>query len=216
MKKWKYIYDKYSPDTVPCNEYNEFHALSVFLGAYLEYCSSRDYASYAEYVAAKNLKEECLDGKFRWPYVTKAHLFVRNRLNKIPGTDEQKSIYDDTYISKRQIRKLGYCGIGSPRMCPVNAELIQNEIFRIVFYTEELEPVKLAFLEYLHTKFQRDDPDRSYLTKRSGSAAANSVFRNFISFLFHLLSGSRGDSKLLNALEVHTYAEIQQDLNMRG
>lgn len=208
MREAKYIYGKYSPDTVPHEEYNEFHALSVFLGAYLVYCSSPESTSYSDYVADRNLKEECLEGRFRWPYITKAHIFLRSKLNE--NTDEV------TYISKRQIRKLGYSGIGAPRMYPVKGARIQEELFQFVFYTKELEQVKIAFLEYLYHKIRMFDPNCRYLDSISGKGAANFVFRTFISFQYHLLSGPAGKCELLRALEVDTYKEIQKVFNERG
>lgn len=208
MREAKYIYGKYSPDTVPHEEFNEFHALSVFLGAYLIYCRLPEYASYSDYVADKNIKEECLEGIFRWPYITKAHIFLRNRLNE--NTDKV------TYVSKRQIRKLGYSGVGAPRMYPIKGVLIQDEMFQLVFYKKELEQVKIVFLEYLYDKIRTLDPDCHYLDRVSGERAANSVFRNFISFQYHLLSGPAGKWELLKALEVDTYKEIQQIFDERG
>lgn len=210
MREAKYIYGKYSPETVPHEEFNEFHALSVFLGAYLLYCSSPKYASYSDYVADKNIKEDCLAGRFRWPYITKAHIYLRSKLNENTNTDNV------SYISKRQIRKLGYSGIGTPRMYPVKGSLIQDEMFQLVFYKEELEQVKVAFLEYLYEKMRMIDPNCGYLEKISGKGAANYVFRTFISFQYHLLSGPAGKFELLRALEVNTYKEIQQDFNERG
>lgn len=210
MREAKYIYGKYSPDTVPHEEFNEFHALSVFLGAYLLYCSSPKYASYSDYVADKNIKEECLAGRFRWPYITKAHIYLRSKLNENTNTGNV------SYISKRQIRKLGYSGIGTPRMYPVKGSLIQDEMFQFIFYKEELEQVKVAFLEYLYEKMRMIDPNCGYLEKISGEGAANYVFRTFISFQYHLLSGLASKFELLRALEVNTYKEIQQDFNERG
>ena len=72
------------------------------------------------------------------------------------------------------------------------------------------------FLEYLYDKIRMLDPDCHYLDKMSGERAANSVFRNFISFQYHLLSGPSGKWEVLRALEVDTYKDIQQALNGRG
>ena len=210
MREVKYIYGKYLPETVPHEEFNEFHALSVFIGAYLLYCSSPKYASYSDYVADKKIKEECLAGRFRWPYITKAHIYLRSKLNENTKTDNVP------YISKRQIRKLGYSGIGTPRMYPIKGSLIQDEMFRFVFYKEELKHVKVAFLEYLYEKMRMIDPNCGYLEKISGEGAANYVFRTFISFQYHLLSGPAGKFELLRALEVNTYKEIQQNFNEKG
>ena len=210
MREAKYIYGKYSPDTVPHEEFNEFHALSVFLGAYLLYCSSPEYRSYAEYVADKNIMEECLAGTFRWPYITKAHIYLRGKLNEKTSRDNV------SYISKRQIRKLGYSGIGTPRMYPIKGSLIQDEMFQFVFYNKELKQVKVVFLDYLYKKMQKIDPNCGYLDRISGNGAANYVFRTFISFQYHLLSGPAGKFELLRALEVNTYTEIQQNFNERG
>lgn len=57
MKETKYIYGPKSPDTMLLEEYNEFHALSVFLGAYLVYSSSPEYISYTDYIVSKRLRE---------------------------------------------------------------------------------------------------------------------------------------------------------------
>lgn len=208
MKEAKYIYGKYSPDTVPHEECNEFHALSEFLGAYLVYSNSPEYASYADYVADRNLKKECLEGRFRWTYINKAHIFLRSKLNE--NTDK------GAYISKRQIRKLGYSGVGAPRMYPIKGSFVQNEMFRRVFYTKELEQVKNVFLDYFYDKIRMIDPDCSYLDVVSGEGAVKFVFRTFISFQFPLLSCPRGNLVLLRELEVDTYKEIQQVLNERG
>lgn len=208
MKEAKYIYGKYSPDTVPHEEYNEFHALSEFLGAYLVYSNSPEYASYSDYVADRNLKKECLEERFRWTYINKAHIFLRSKLNE--NTDKV------TYISKRQIRKLGYSGIGAQRMYPIKGSLVQSEMFRLVFYTKELEQVKNVFLDYFYDKIRTIDSAFSYLDRVSGKGAAKFVFRTFISFQFPLLSGPRGNLALLRELEVDTYKEIQQFLNERG
>lgn len=208
MREAKYIYGKYTPETVPHEEFNEFHALSVFLGAYLVYCETPEYASYSKYVTDKNIKEECLEGRSRWPYITKAHVFLRRRLNE--------DVNNVTYISKRQIRKLGYSGVGAPRMYPTKGVLIQDEMFQLVFYKKELEQVKNVFLEYLYDKIRMLDTDCHYLDKVSGERAANSVFRNFISFQYHLLSGPSGKWEVLRELEVDTYKDIQQALNGRG
>lgn len=208
MKEPKYIYGKYSPDTVPHEECNEFHALSEFLGAYLVYSNSPEYASYLDYVANRNLKEECLEGRFRWTYINKAHIFLRSKINE--STDKV------TYISKRQIRKLGFSGIGARRMYPIKGSLVQNEMFRLVFYTKELEQVKNVFLDYFYDKIRTIDPAFSYLDRVSGNRAAKFVFRTFISFQFPLLSGPRGNFALLRELEVDTYKEIQRVLNERG
>lgn len=208
MRTAKYIYGKYSPDTVPHIEYNEFHALSVFLGAFLLYSAAPDYTSYLDYLAKKDLKKECLEGRFRWPYITKAHLFLRSKLNE--GTNNA------THISKRQIRKLGYSGIGACRMYPLKGSIIQNEMFRIVFYTREMELVKNAFLDYLYDKFRITDTHLGYLESVSGNGAANYLFRKFISFQFQLLSSQAGNYTLLRDLEVETYKEIQGIFNKRG
>ena len=60
------------------------------------------------------------------------------------------------------------------------------------------------------------DPNCRYLDSISGKGAANFVFRTFISFQYHLLSGPAGKCELLRALEVDTYKEIQKVFNERG
>ena len=158
-----YIYGKFSADTVPHAESNEFHTLSMFLGAYLSYCNTSDaeYSDFKDYAEKNNLLYRDNHGTCYWTYVNKAQAFIRDRINRNIPTNRKK------YISKRQIRKMGFSGLGSVRMYPLNGESIQREMFEFVFGEENLIQVRDLFLDYLSEKWLQENALHTYLTKNS-------------------------------------------------
>lgn len=206
-----YIYGPFSADTVPLEETNEFHTLSMFLGAYLMYSGSSEYNSFKDYVEANHLTYRDTQGKCYWAYINKAHTYIRNTLNKGNHTDNHK------YISKRQIRKLGYSGVGAVRMYPLQGSIIQNEMFRLVFSYPHLVDVKNTFIEYLLDKWRCTDATHSYLSSCGGDAAINNTFRKYISFQYDLLTANNNGKKIIHALSDNTtYITIQHELNERS
>lgn len=207
-----YIYGKFSPDTVPHNESNEFHTLSLFLGAYLSYCETPEiYADFKDYAKVNNLIYKENQTIHYWGYVNKAHAFVRDRVNK------EASPYSKKYVSKRQIRKLGFSGFASRRMYPLNGDTIQKEMFIFVFGQEQLTQVREIFFDYVSQKWGIEHPLRTYLFKNGGGNAVDNAFRMFISFQYELLSLSSQGQRIIRELSGNpTYKTIQSELEKRG
>lgn len=203
-----YIYGKYSPDTVPQLDSNEFHCLCIFLGAYLKYSAETSYSSYEEYIEKNNLLNINERGIGCWHYVNKAHIFIREKLNY--NTNSR-------YISRRQIRKLGFSGIGAPRMYPLSGERIQDVLFNYVFGESKLKAVRDTFIGYMLNKWNSLDENKSHLTENSGTAARENTFRKFISFQYDLLATKPKGERILKQLKANnTYDIIQVDLDNRG
>lgn len=146
----KYIYGKYDTDTFPDELKNEFHYLCMYLGAYLKYCKNpEDYKTFDDYAKAYRLTEKT-DDKFRWCYINEAQAFIRDKLNMLP-TGKAK------YISKRQIRKLGYSGVLRIPMFPKSGFAIEDKLFYYVFTEKNLASVKKYFMDYISQKWKTDD-----------------------------------------------------------
>lgn len=208
-----YIYGNFSADTVPHIESNEFHTLSMFLGAYLIYCktSNSEYDSFEDYAMKNNLLYKDNHGTCYWTYVNRAQAFIRDRINGNISTQGKK------YISKRQIRKLGFSGFGSVRMYPLKGDYIQKEMFDFVFGEKHLTQVRDLFLDYISEKWADEDRLHTCLTQNSGKAAKSNTFRIFISFQYELLDRSaKGKRMISKLLENTTYDDIQNELDGRG
>lgn len=206
----KYIYGKFSADIVPQSLSNEFHSLSMFLGAYLMYSKEVGSDDFGQYVKQNHLLYKELGDKTIWSYVNKAHVFIRDRINST-------EINDKKHVSRKQIRKLGYSGIGKPAMYPLCGLKIQKEMFELVFFEEKLEQVKEVFLNYLAEKWGETESTGSYLSCNGGNAATRNTFRKFIRFQYDVLSQSpKGEIIISKLLANVTYGEIQKGLDERG
>lgn len=208
-----YIYGKFTSDTVPYMESNEFHTLSMFLGAYLSYCqtANSDYNTFKDFAEKNKLLYKDNQGIYYWTYINKAHAFIRDRIN---GNVSNQS---KTYISKRQIRKLGFSGLGSVRMYPLNGDSIQKEMFDFVFGKENLIQVRDLFLDYISEKWAQEKYLHSYLTQNSGDSAKINTFRIFISFQYELLyQSAKGRRIIVKLSENTTYDVIQNELDGKG
>lgn len=207
-----YIYGKFSADTVPHIESNEFHTLSMFLGAYLIYCktSNSEYDSFEDYAIKNNLLYKDNHGTCYWTYVNKAQAFIRDRINGNISTRSKK------YVSKRQIRKLGFSGFGSVRMYPIKGDTIQKEMFNFVFGEKHLTQVRDLFLDYIFEKWAKENNLRTYLTQNAGESAKFNTFRFFISFQYELLDRSTKGRRIISELFRNTtYDDIQNELDGR-
>lgn len=206
----KYIYGKFSADIVPHSFSNEFHSLSMFLGAYLMYSQEVGNDDFGKYVKQNHLLYKELGDKTVWSYVNRAHAFIRDRINSAELNDKK-------HVSRKQIRKLGYCGIGKPAMYPLCGLKIQKEMFELVFFEDNLAQVKVAFLNYLAEKWRETESTGSYLSCNGGNAATRNTFRKFIRFQYAVLSQSpKGESIIPKLLANETYGEIQKGLDERG
>ena len=206
-----YIYGPFSADTVLLEEINDFHTLSMFLGAYLTYSESSEYNGFRNYAEKNHLTYKDSQGKCYWTYINKAHTYIRNALNKSSNTDIHK------YISRRQIRKLGYSGVGVVRMYPLQGNIIQAEMFRLIFSDEHLIQVKELFIEYLLDKWDNTDQTHTYLTRYGGDAAVRNTFRDYISFQYDLLTSKDNGNKIILTLSDNTtYTTIQHELDERS
>ena len=208
----KYIYEKFNADTVPHMESNEFHTLSMFLGAYLVYSetSSSEYNTFKDYAEKNNLLYKDNQGVCYWGYVNKAQAFIRDKLN------EKNSPNNKKHISKRQIRKLGFSGMGAVRMYPLQGVSIQRELFNYVFHEEHLAQVRTLFLDYISEKWTKENYLSTYLTNNSGKSATFNTFRCFVSFQYELLDRSdKGRRIISNLLRNTTYDVIQNEIDGR-
>ncbi len=202
----RYIYGSYSADNVPRCECNEFHSLSVFLGAYLAYSEDKFCNNFEEFVEKHELLCVNYNTVYYWEYVNKAHIFVRDKI-----------LYGDlcsSYVSRRQIRKLGYSGPMAPRMYPKNGKVIQQVMFDYVFTNEHLKLVKKLFLDYLYQNWL--DKINDYCTADVGTKATENVFEKYLEFQFQLLSvDTRNDDYLDELRESPVYGDIQEDMEAR-
>lgn len=205
----RYIYGKCEAATVPQIEKNDFHSLSMFLGAYLLYEKDSNYSDFKDYAKKNRLLYKDNKGECFWSCVNKAHAFIRDMVNQDVANNKQ-------HISRRQIRKLGHSGFGSVRMYPLNGTLIQDKMFHYVFCTEELCQVKELFLDFLYDKWNDLGEPHSYLSNIGGTAAVDNTFRKFIYFQYSLLSSSPGGQRIIQKLlENTTYKSIQHGLDER-
>lgn len=203
-----YIYGDYSPDTVPRWDSNEFHTLCIFFGAYLHYSAETSYKNFEEYVVKNHLLNINEVGIGCWHYVNKAHIFIREKLNYNSNS---------RYVSRRQIRKLGFSGFGSVHMYPLSGERIQNELFNYVFSENNLTDVKDVFIRYLLNKWNNLDDNKSHLTSYSGKAARENTFIKFMAFQYTLLTLKPIGDDILKKLRANaTYDVIQTKLDAIG
>ena len=203
----KYIYGNYDAQIVPHIEINEFHTLSVFLGAYLVYSGKPEYKSFSQLVDETKLVSEMNNDVFYWSYINKAHRFIRDRLL----TKESCSKYN---VSRRQIRKLGYSGHMSPRMYPLSGNDIQNEMFDFVFNNASLEQVKEKYLDYIYSKWMLENNTRSFFTSEGGEKATENAYIKFLDFQYKLLS-QKGKHILKDLSANNTYELLQNQIEER-
>lgn len=162
----KYIYGKYNTDTYPDELINEFHFLCMYLGAYLRYCKDpKNYESFNDYAQKNNLFYKEND-KFYWCYINEAQAFLRDKINE----NIEKETYIESengkktkYISKRQIRKLGYSGFFSVPMFPKKGIIIEQKLFQYIFEEKNLSSVKDLFIDYISKKWKNDKGKYGYL-----------------------------------------------------
>lgn len=206
----KYIYGKFKAQTVPQTEVNDFHSLSMFLGAYLIYSTTHSYSNFKEFAEKNSLLYKDNNGKCFWSYVNKGQSFIRDKIN-------QEIENKKCYISRRQIRKLGYSGMGSVRMYPLNGCIIQDCLFNYVFTEKQLVEVKELYLNFLFEKWNDSNEPHSYLTNVGGTASVFNTFRRFLLFQYSLLSSIPKGKKYIDQLFMNnTYMTIQNELDIRG
>ena len=206
----KYIYGKFNAATVPQTEINDFHSLSMFLGAYLLYSENPQYSNFKEYAKDNHLLYKDTQGKCLWSYVNKGQIFIRDRINQ--NTSKNKDC-----ISRRQIRKLGYSGAGCVRMYPLSGNIIQETMFRYVFEEKHLTQVREVYLDFLFEKWNATEDPHTYLSSIGGRVADENTFKRFLLFQYKLLASStKGDRIIETLFRNTTYKKIQQELNERG
>lgn len=203
----KYIYGKYDTDTFPDQLINEFHFLCMYLGAYLKYCKNNEgFNSFDDYANAHSLTEKT-DDRFYWSFINEAHAYLRNIINT-QDTSNSK------YISKRQIRKLGYSGKLSVPMFPKSGYTIENELFNIVFNDVFLIPVKNHFMDYVSQKW-KNDPEITgfYFDPNHPQKCIEKTATHFCGFQEHVL---QKEPEIKRIFQGHTtYTEIQSELERR-
>ena len=206
----KYIYGKFNAATVPQTEINDFHSLSMFLGAYLLYSENPQYSDFKEYAKDNHLLYNDNQGKCFWSCVNKGQIFIRDKIN-------QNSSKDRDHISRRQIRKLGYSGTGSVRMYPLSGNVIQETMFRYVFEEKHLAQVRELYLDFLFEKWNDSEEPQSFLSIIGGKAADENTFKKFLFFQYKLLASSPNGERIIETLIRNaTYKTIRQELDERG
>lgn len=205
----RYIYGKFEAATVPQTEINDFHSLFMFLGAYLFYSENPQYSDFKAYVTKNQLRYKDNQGRCFWSYVNKGQIFIRDKINQ----NNSKTKY---FISRRQIRKLGYSGAGSVRMYPLSGNIIQKTLFHYVFEQDNLTQVKEAYLDFLFNKWNASEEPHSYLSNIGGNAATQNTFKKFLLFQHELLA-YYGKKHIIGTLSNNTtYNTIREELDIRG
>lgn len=203
----KYIYGKYDTDTFPDELKNEFHYLCMYLGAYLKYCKEHEnYKTFDDYAKAYNLTEKT-DDKFRWCYINEAQAFIRDKLNML-STGKKK------YVSKRQIRKLGYSGVLKIPMFPKAGFEIEDKLFYYVFTEKKLVSVKKFFMDYISQKWKTDDEMIGYyFDPLDEEKCVRKTAIYFCGFQEHVL---QKEPEIRTTFQGHnTYKTIQLELERR-
>ena len=207
----RYIYGKYDQDSFTQPLKNEFHYLSIYIGAYLYYCeSSQNSSTFSEYIERKGM--ETLDDKTQyWHYVNKAQSFIRERV--------QHHSISKKGVSKRQIRKLGYSGCFSrPRLSRRSIDIL-TELNKLVFSSLKNEDLTLKW------ENNSSYPISHCITKKHGGlqktpAAAVDVTRTrFCGFLSEIINSdniARSNTEFTHAFREHVFfCNIQQEIERR-
>lgn len=170
----KYIYGKINEDTYFHPLRNEFHIICFCYGVYLEYKNSEKKFKFSEYFSSK----KHLFSK-NWHFVNVAHNHI---------------IRNSKDIGKRELRKLGYTGFGSTPMCPVKADIIQNEIFKFL----EIEEFAEEYYKFLIESWNNSSSLLKYNVPNKQNESVDNVFHNFIGFQRRvLLQNKRQDAHKL-------------------
>ena len=77
----RYICGKIEAATVPQEEINDVHSLSMFIGAYLVYSGKPNYPDFKEFAKANHLLYEDNQVEYFWSYVNKGQMFIRDKVN---------------------------------------------------------------------------------------------------------------------------------------
>jgi len=111
----KYIYENINEDTFLRTFKNEYHYFCFCHGVYLTYISKnkstkKNYSFFDYFETKKELYNH------NWHFVNKSHNNLKSNLK----------------VTKKELRKLGFTGIGATPMCPKKAIIIQKRIFNIL------------------------------------------------------------------------------------
>lgn len=213
----RYIYGKPSSDTALQAEKNDFHSLSMYLGAFLFYLEDPTCKDFDNYIREHNLLYDPDSKNSFWSYVNKGHSFILKKIKNSESFVSEKSANKLPPISHRQIKRLGYSGVLSVRRFPINGVSIQNMIFRYVFTEAEMKTLKNAYLNYVYAKWLNDPRPNTFLSSEGNESAVENTFSWFLDFQDELLSSSpKGIGIRQKLFENNTYQVIQHEMDKRS
>ena len=191
----RYIYGKYDQDSFTQPLKNEFHYLSIYIGAYLYYCeSAQNSSTFSEYIERNGMSTLDSNRQY-WHYVNKAQSFIRERANQNHSISRKG-------VSKRQIRKLGFSGCFSrPKLSRRSIDIL-TEFNELVFSSLKNEDLTLILAPYfcaLYTKWENDIsyPISQCITKKHGgsqktpAAAVEATRSRFCGFISDISTQSK-------------------------